>query len=70
MRVVFTSHAEQRMKARNIQKEKVLETLNKPDKTVKRLGKHYFRKKFPKGVIEAVCEKTGGYFKVITVYWD
>ena len=48
------------MKARNIQKEKVLETLNKPDKTVKRLGKHYFRKKFPKGVIEAVCEKTGG----------
>lgn len=69
MKIIFTSHAENRIKQRKLSNEDVFETINRPDVTIKKHEKYYFQKKVCQGIIEVVCEKTENNIKVITVYW-
>ena len=69
MKIIFTKHAEERIKKRKILKEEIIYSINNPEKTIKRHGKHYFQNKIEIGNIEICCEKTEKHIKVITVYW-
>ncbi|MFH1391474.1 MAG: DUF4258 domain-containing protein [Candidatus Diapherotrites archaeon] len=69
MKIVFTSHAEFRLRKRGILKEEIIGAIENPDSTQKKGGKHYFQKAFGRGKIEVVAENTQKHLKVITVYW-
>lgn len=69
MNINFTVHAEFRMNKRKILIEDVIDTINFPDKTIKKQGRYYYQKKLNRGMIEIVAEKTENNIKVITVYW-
>ena len=69
MKIIFTKHAEERIKKRKISKEDIKETINYPDLIVKKHKKLYFRKKLNRGLIEVCCEKIENIIKIITVYW-
>jgi hypothetical protein len=68
MHIVFTNHCMARMVMRKISREEVIEVIRCPDTLLKRHGKHYYRKNFPRGMIEVACEKTQ-QIKAITAYW-
>ena len=69
MKIIFTKHAEYRIKKRNLTKQEVIDSINYPDNTIKKHGKYYFNKKLERGTIEICCEKTENNIKVITIYW-
>lgn len=69
MKIEFTAHAEFRLDKRKILREEAIDALNYPDKTIKKYGQYYYQKKFPRGTIEVVCEKTEKSLNVITIYW-
>ncbi|VVB81709.1 Uncharacterised protein [uncultured archaeon] len=69
MEIIFTSHAEFRIKKRKLLEQEVVDTIRYPDITIKKYDKYYFQKKLERGTIEVSCEKTERYIKVITVYW-
>lgn len=68
MKIVFTLHAEDRIKKRGISKEEIIDAIRYPKNTEKRQGKYYAQKDLPNGTIEVVYEKEN-YIKVITLYW-
>lgn len=68
MNIIFTNHAKSRIKKRKIAEQDIVDAINKPDSTIKRLGKYYFQKKLERGTIEVCCERERN-IKVITVYW-
>ena len=69
MRIIFTNHAEIRIKKRKLFKEEVLDAINSPDKQIKKYDKYFIQKGLSRGTIEVCCEKTGTHIKVITIYW-
>jgi len=69
MQIIFTIHAELRLKIRKILKEEVINTIKSPDKTIKKHEKYYYQKKLNRGTIEVVVEKTESNLNVITIYW-
>lgn len=69
MKIVFTLHAKVRLERRKILKAEAIDAIKMPDTALKKQEKYYFQKKFSRGKIEVVCEKTSDYLKVITVYW-
>lgn len=66
--IIFGDHAERRLRERGILKEELVDTIRRPDKTIKVHGKHHFQKNIGRGVIEACCE-VEKHIYVITVYW-
>ncbi len=69
MKIIFTKHAEKRVKNRGIPKQEVIDSIKYPDRTIKKHGMYYFQKRLAIGPAEVVCEKKGKILKVITVYW-
>ena len=69
MEIVFTKHAEFRIRKRKILKQEIINTIKYPDMIIKKHGKYYFQKKLDRGIIEVCCEKTERYINIITVYW-
>jgi len=69
VKIRFTAHAEYQLIERSILKQEVLDTINYPDSIAKKHGKHLFRKRLQRGLLEAVCEKTETHIKVITIYF-
>ncbi|MBS3166497.1 DUF4258 domain-containing protein [Candidatus Woesearchaeota archaeon] len=69
MEIIFTIHAELRLKRRKILPEEVMDAVKYPEKTIKKQGKYYYQKKLNRGMIEIVCEKTENSLNIITVYW-
>ena len=69
MKIIFTLHANQRIKRRKLLNEEVTDAIKNPDKIVKKQGKFYYRKKLNRGSIEVVVEKTENNLNIITVYW-
>ena len=68
MEIVFTLHAKNRLKKREISEDEVINTIKYPENTYKREGKYYAQKNIGRGNIEVVYEKDN-YINVITVYW-
>ncbi len=68
MEIIFTEHAKERMKKRNITKEEIIETIKNPDKTKKIGGKYSSQKNIGRANIEVVYEKEK-YIKIITSYF-
>jgi hypothetical protein len=69
MKIVFTHHAELRLKKRKILREEAIEAIKFPDRTIKKYGQHYYQKQLGRGAIEVVCEKTESNINIITIYW-
>ena len=69
MEIIFTRHAEYRIKKRKILEQEVIEAIKYPDNTIKKHNRYYFQKILERGTIEVSCEKTERIIKVITVYW-
>ncbi len=69
MEIIFTVHAELRLKQRKILKEEVRDAVKFPDKTIKKQDKYYYQKKKNRGTIEIVAEKTENNLKIVTIYW-
>lgn len=69
MQIIFTAHAEWRLKKRKLTKEEILEAMKFPDKTLKKHGKYYVQKKLQRGTIEIVFEREETFIRVVTVYW-
>jgi hypothetical protein len=69
MKIIFTRHAELRIKKRKIFKEEVIDAIRFPNKTLKKHGLYYYQKKINRGTIEVVIEKTENILNVVTVYW-
>ncbi|MFH1053122.1 MAG: DUF4258 domain-containing protein [Candidatus Woesearchaeota archaeon] len=69
IRIIFTYHAEERLKKRNIQKEDAMLTIKYPDNILKKYGKYYFQKEIGLGKIEGVCVKAENILNIATLYW-
>jgi len=69
MDIIFTRHAEYRLKKRGLLKHEIIDAIKYPNKIIKKRGKYLFRKRLEKGTIEVCCEKTERNIKIITVYW-
>jgi len=69
MKIIFTIHAEHRLKKRKITKEEVIEAIKYSRITLKKSDKYYAKRNVGRGIIEVVYEKTENYIKVITAYW-
>ena len=69
MKLLFTHHAIKRLSKRKILKHEIVESIQHPDKTVKKHRLYYFQKRLDRGSIEICCEKTLKHIKVISVYW-
>lgn len=69
MKIIFTIHAEERIKKRNITKEEVLEVIKFPDKILRKYGKYYYQKKVQRGTMEIIAELTESNLNIITIYW-
>ena len=66
MKIIFTHHAEDRIKTRKITKTEALDAISFPDKTAKKYGKYYYQKQLERGTIEVVVEKSGKNLNIIT----
>ena len=68
MDIIFTEHAEYRIKKRKITKDEIINVIKYPEKTKKIGGEYYVQKNIGRGKVEVVYEKDK-YIKVVTVYW-
>ena len=68
MEIIFTKHAEDRIKKRKITKDEIINTIKYPEKTNKEEDIYYAQKDIGRGRIEVAYEKDK-YIKVITTYW-
>jgi len=69
MRILFTHHAQERLKQRGIAKEEVIDAVKHPDFIIRKYNKYFLQKKLERGMIEVCCEKTEKNINIITVYW-
>ena len=70
MATVYTSHARERMKLRDISALDVEETIRHPYFTVpSKLGRFVAVKKYGDKYLKAIYEKSNDKITVITVYW-
>jgi hypothetical protein len=56
MEILFTKHALDRIRTREIDKLDIEESIKYPDNIYKKYGKYYFRKLLERGTIEVCCE--------------
>ena len=70
MEIIFTPYAEWRCEKRKILKEEVIDAVRRPDKTIRKEDKHFYRKKTRHGVIEVCTDRIESYIRIKTVYWD
>ena len=56
MKIVFTEHAENRIKKRRISEDEIINTIKYPEKTWKKERKYYVQKDIGRGRIEVVYE--------------
>ena len=69
MKIIFTKHARERMKERDVFEKEVIECTKHPDKIVKEHGSIYrFQKRFSYGILQVVGEQKRNYCVVITAY--
>lgn len=68
MKIIFTKHAENRLKKRKITQGEVEEAIMYSKKSEKKGNKHRLIKNIGRGNIEIIYERDK-YIKVITVYW-
>lgn len=69
MELIFTAHAERRLKKRKLTKEEIRDAIKYPSKVIKKHELYYFQKTLQRGKVEVVCEKTERLIRVVTVYW-
>jgi hypothetical protein len=69
MEIIFTEHAEERIKKRKITKEEILEAIKYPDNLRKEENKYYLQKNLVRAKIEIVYEKSDNYINIITIYY-
>ena len=69
MKILFTHHAEERLKQRGIAKEEAIDAIEHPDLVIRKYGKYFFQKRLQRGFIEVCCEKTENNINIITIYW-
>lgn len=67
MQIVFTRHAKEQMKERNISEDEVVSAIKYTEKTIKIDNIYYATKNIERAIIEVVYTKEN-YIKVITVY--
>ena len=68
--IVFTRHAVQRMRERNIARSQIVNALAKPDSATLEEGDvTLFRKRYGKKILGVVTEVFKQKFIVITAYW-
>ena len=69
MKIIYSSHAEEQIGERKIDKVWIEETIKSPDQTKKKdLNKYIVKKKLNDRSIEIVYIKEK-HIKVVTVYW-
>jgi len=68
MSIDFTKHALERIKARNIDKNDVLNTLKKPDKIIKKTGMSIAQKKVKHQLLRVFYKEEKGAKTIITAY--
>ncbi len=68
--IVFTRHAVQRMRERNITRSQIVNALAKPDSAVLENGNiSLFKRRYGKKILGIVVEVFKQKFIVITAYW-
>jgi hypothetical protein len=67
MNIVFTEHAKERMKIRNISEDEVISTIKYPEKTEKIDDIYYVQKNLGRFILNVVYTREN-YIKVITLY--
>ena len=68
MQIVFTKHAKDMMKKRNISEDEVISAIKYPEITYKEEGLYYAQKNIGRANIEIVYERDK-YIKVVTIYF-
>lgn len=69
MQIMFTEHAEKRLKERGVKKEQVKETIEFPEYTIKRTNNEIEAyKKMAGKMLKVVYLEKEKYIKVITLY--
>ncbi len=72
MKIIFSNHALERMRSRNIERKEVEDGINNPDSIKEEEGKIIFQivlKRTEKSfLLRIFVNKTGDLFKVVTVY--
>lgn len=69
MRIIFTTHAKQRMVEREISLDLIMDALEIPDYTVSSEQKIGAYKKINNRILKVVYEKKDNYIKVVTLMW-
>jgi len=67
MNIIFTKHAKDRMKIRNISKDEIINVIKYPEKTQKSRNVYYVQKKLDRFILEVVYIREN-YIKVLTFY--
>lgn len=67
MNIVFTDHAKERMKRRNISEDEVINTIKYPEKTEKTDDAYYVYKHLGRFILKVVYTREN-YIKVLTVH--
>ena len=71
MRIIFSEHSLLKLKQRNIAKQKVIQTIRKPDVVLPSLSKRALAyKKFGALYLKVVFIKENDTIVVITQHWD
>jgi len=70
VKIKFTLHALEQMRARTIDEQEILDAINIPEIIVKRYGRHHFKRTINRGVLEVVCEKTENHINIITIFFE
>lgn len=70
MNFVFTLHARERFKLREISEDEVLNTIRVPTRVIKKYDLYYYQRKIDsQRTLEVVVEKTEKNIKIVTAYW-
>ena len=67
MNIIFTKHAKDRMKKRNISEDEVINTIQYPEKTQKIDDIYYVQKNLVRFVLKVVYTREN-YINVLTLY--
>lgn len=70
MKVIYTKHAEEMLKFRNITKSLVDKCVRKPDQVIStREGKKIYLKDFGNNYLKTIVAEEEKYIVIVTVYW-
>lgn len=70
MKIIYTKHAEEMLKFRNIERSLVNECIDKPDQILPaRDGKKIYLKDFGTNYLKVIVDEEENYIVVVTLYW-